>query len=661
MKNFDPDLVFHSKVTILNPSAVLPPESESEQEAKTKINFFPEGGDLVVNKESKIAVKVTDHNGRGLAISGFISDSEEHIVTRFETSDRGYSAFKLTPRKGISYFANIANRGKTELYELPEAKEDGLVIGVSRAESSGYRINLSGTEKFHKTVYLVVHTRGIIMRIEQIDINNTKQIDLLPGDLLPGISHVTILDEDLIPVVERLIFKYPKEMTYVNIELDKTEYTKREKIELTINPVNTEDGDTLARLSLSVFKYGGQTIHESNIISNLLLISDLKGKIEEPWIYFDYNNETRFEEIDLIMLTNGWRRFDWNNVLDDTEQELDYPAEINAPLLSGKILTSRMDQIPTKVHMNIPGKSSLINSTSINSDGIFHFEMPFRINSGKAYFFTINDTLRSDQIKLYSPFDLDYNFGYKDRIEFSVESRDYLETLNLNNQLSHIYENFTNINGLKQLPKECNRHFYGKPDHEYLLEDYTRFETIEDLFIEYVRNVKLKKVESDIGFYMINENGMLPEKALAMIDGVPIMDMGIVLNYDPLKIEKIELVNNIYHAGGINYYGIINFISYEKNISDHELPVYLVEKVYHALQHPRQFYSPEYSMQINEFGRIPDFRTTLYWDADVKLNFNEKKTIEFYSSDDEGLYKIEVNGITNRGKPIYEQYKFEVH
>lgn len=661
MKNFKEAFVFYKRIQIVNPSSVSNiRDSTTNLDNQTDIGFFPEGGNLIAGLKSKIAVKAVDSAGSGLAVTGIVYDNDDVEVAEFTTSEKGYTYFFLTPESTKSYFAMVKLDSAVIKYPIPKVEVQGISLSVNTSENGNLSISTEQTKNFLTNPYLVVHTRGVIKKILTIDLAKKQNINIKWNELPEGISHITLLNSDFTALAERLVFKYPDNSGPMNLDISHTEYGKRKKVDLTI-ALNERwnEGDS-AHLSIAVSHSKAFSAHTDNIVSNLLLTSDLKGSISSPWTYFDPNNKSRAEQLDLVMLTNGWRRFDWETVKQDQKIRIKYPAEIRAPILSGRVYKNEQGNLPISLQMNFLGKASLMNSHNLDPEGFFHFEVPSRIDNEKVYFFVNRGNLLSDQISVSSPFDLastdtrNFNNRY-----FASESREYLETLNTNIQISQVYRDYNHINGSPAVVEVINTPFYGTPDYLYNLDDYTRFETIEDVFLEYIRTAVIRDNNKMVGFYVLN-NGFLSGSALTLIDGIPVFDTEYVKDFDPLKIEKISVVKSIYSMGSIDYHGIIDFTTYKGDFDEQELPKNIVEKVYHGLQHPRVFYSPDYSKNHDLLARIPDYRNTLYWNPQVKINGRENIKLQFFTADALGSYQIEVNGITNQGQPIFLQHSFEV-
>lgn len=660
MKNFDSELVFKSQITVINPSSPPILQNESMLTKDIDISFFPEGGNLVDDLKSKVAIKATDGQGNGVRLSGIIFDQNDHEITKFNTSEDGSTFFLLTPKTNEKYTAVVAIDGTIKKCNLPQPKTAGAVLSVVNLAQGEFVIGINSKNIKADKLFFIHHTRGIINRIQELEPNKPISINVLESDIQEGISHLTILDSKFNPLSERLIFNYPEKLTDLNLNLDKEVFTNREKVTISIESKNILPESDEAFLSLSVYQSNDFNKYENNIISSLLLTSDIQGDIANPWSLFDDSNSQRKKEMDMVMLSNGWRRFKWNEMLTDETKKFKYPAEIKAPLLSGKFIPNDRESSPRSVYIGLPGKASILNSANFDEGGNFHFDVPFRIKNNEALFFINSPKLKTEELELHSPFDLYFGNPNQVQTNFQLKSKKYLEELNISIQLSQVYRDYNNINGVIKETTEIRHHFYGEPDYTYLLDDYTRFETIKDLFIEYIRSAVIRKRNKETGFYVVEENGLFPGTAMTMIDGIPIMDAEFILNFDPLRIEKIGVVNDIYYMGSVGFQGLINFTTYEGDFDLEELPEYLVKKAYQGIQQEREFYSPNYSLQKEQLKRIPDYRNTLYWNPQISLKSNQRKQIEFYTADTNGSYDVVVNGISSSGKPINKKVKFSV-
>jgi hypothetical protein len=651
MKNFDSDYAFSSSLSIINPSDDSVVKGDVQVDSSNfSLDFFPEGGDLVAEIESKVAVKANDLFGTGIRLMGVVFDNEENEVAKFSTSQKGYASFQLKPQKGKTYKARIAYGSEIYKKDIPIALNSGLTLAVTTNNVGDYNVVVRSSSNFIQTMFLVIHTRGVIHKFEPLYPSLEQNINIEREGLEEGISHITILDRNFTPIAERLVFKYQSVENLIKLTTNKIEYSKREKVKLSIDANKI---DVIAKMSVSVFRTDSSLRLSDNIVSSLLLTSDLKGKVINAADYFDVKNINKKAQLDLVMLTNGWRRFDWKQIANKKERHLSYPAEMNAPIISGKLKKEGDDPFPSSLKISFMGRSSFLNSTAISPDGTFHLEVPFRIKNEKAIFFIHNDTLNKNQIKLSSTFDFDYNIPQFDNSSINSNLKGYIETLNTNTQISQIYRSHNFFNGLGKESQKITSDFYGKPDVVYTLDNYTRFETVEDLFIEYIRFAYIKTKNKKKKFFVLNEQGN-QVATLVTIDGVPVFDSEFILGFDPLKVEKVSMINNTYFTGDVGYSSLLSFTTYNGDLDKLELPESLVELAYDIIQSPKQFYSPNYKIDNNLLNRIPDYRNTLYWNPNISIS-NNSTELEFYTSDDPGLYKIQIEGITIKGIPFFSE------
>ncbi|MFY0652144.1 MAG: hypothetical protein JXQ96_08935 [Cyclobacteriaceae bacterium] len=653
MKNFDADLAFMKKISVINPADDFSTKNLPTTDSTLLVNFFPEGGSLVEGLRSKVAVKVSDKYGLGTGVTGIVYDNNEIEVGKFKTTRRGFTSFWLEPQTGKKYFARIAIGNKVETFDLPQAQTSGVSLIVERDKEDNYIVKVEAYQKNDDRYFLVIHSKGELIDISSFNPLNPTQRKILLTELKDGISHIAVLNKNYQPVAERIVFKFPEENKLISGSTQSKEYSQREKVIIDL------EGEQIVNASISVHKSGNSSLENTEtIISSLLISSDLKGHIYDPEYYFNPKVSSRRNEMDLLMMTHGWRRFKWEDIASDRERKYKYPAEINAPLLSGQYRPDGPISIYSSLFVNLPGRTSILNALDVSLNGTFHFEVPFRIENEFALFFSLKDSLKSSNVNIYSPFDLNYNPRHY-RPGFNASEKSFLESLNGNIQLSQVYRQFNNVNGIAPDYEKVNTHFYGTPDFQYILDDFTRFETVKDLFIEYIRSAVIRDNNRKKGFFVLND-GFLESHAMTTIDGVPILDFEYILNFDPLKIEKIGVINDYYYMGNARFSGILNFTTYDGDYDQQELPEYLVEKVYHGLQRPREFYSPDYTVNKEELKRIPDYRNTLYWNPDLNISANASVELEFHTSDDLGDYKIEVNGITESGTPVYFSESFKV-
>jgi hypothetical protein len=150
------------------------------------------------------------------------------------------------------------------------------------------------------------------------------------------------------------------------------------------------------------------------------------------------------------------------------------------------------------------------------------------------------------------------------------------------------------------------------------------------------------------------------EPPLVMIDGVIINDLAVLVDLDPVLVEKIEVVRTPYLFGDLILHGIVNVITREGNFSNITMPEYAVILPYRVVEKPPFFTAPEYLDEQKKLSRTPDLRNTLYWDPSVRTDKRGEASVTFWTSDLPGSYTINVQGITSAGEKISVQRSFIV-
>ncbi len=202
--------------------------------------------------------------------------------------------------------------------------------------------------------------------------------------------------------------------------------------------------------------------------------------------------------------------------------------------------------------------------------------------------------------------------------------------------------------------------FFGNPDIQYLLDNYTRFSTMEEVLREYVYEVLVRRQKENFHLIVSDvDNKIFLDDPLTLINGIPVFDPNKVIKYDPLKVKKIDVVKRKYFYGPSIFNGILNFVTYQPDPSIlSELKSVALE--YEGLQYQREFYSPVYETQDQISSRLPDFRNVLYWSPDIHTNTQGKAEINFFTSDLKGKYIAVFQGLNVDGRVGERSVSFEV-
>ncbi len=662
MKNFSVGYFFEKNITIVNiqKNPGLPVANNPN---KFDITFFPEGGNLVENIPCKIAFKGTDQFGKGLNFKGFLIDNTDTLLS-FAPQHAGIGFFEFTPLANHTYKAIIQNdSGRSIVKAMPSIYQSGYVMHLS--DSTGKIIvtvqsdTLSGRE-----IYLFAHTRGTIKVADHSVLQNGKALFIFDKEKLgDGISQVTIFNDQKQPVCERLYFKKPLQQLEIKINTDQTVSSTRKKIDLHVAIGDTKLKDDTASLSMTVFKLDSlQSTDGANISSYLLLTSDISGNIEDPNYYFANHDAARNQELDNIMLTNGWRRFKWEEILQNKKAYFDFVPEYNGPIVIGKVINTITGKPAANIesYISVTGFQTAFNSSLSDNNGLVKFEMNELYGASEIVLQT--NTMRDSiyRIDITDPYSNSFSTTPLPAFNLISGMENSLRQQSVSMQVQNIYT----AKKLKQFiqPNFDTTAFYINPDAKYLLDNYTRFATIEEVLREYVAMTDVRKREGNSHFDLYNyaTNLMIKSDPLVMLDGVAVFDFNKFMELDPLKLYKVEVLNRRYFLGNSIFNGIINWTSYKGDMAGFDPGPHATIIDYDGLQTEREFYSPSYATDEQRSSHLPDFRNVLQWSPNIKINPGAGASIDFYTSDVPGKYKMDIQGITKNGTFGHATFIFEV-
>jgi hypothetical protein len=661
MKNFSPDLYFEKVLTVINP-LISPAGNGSGKVEAVDVQFLPEGGQLVSGLTSRIAFKATKTSGLGLKdFTGAIVNQQSDTVARFKPLKNGIGSFVFTPDAGNAYKAVIKIRGQQSLSRnLPAVSSSGSVMQLLDDGSGKLIVNVSSTQPDNK-VYLLAQTRNVVKAIVMGTIKAGKvRFDLDLAKLGTGVSQITILNENRQPICERLFFKQPLKDMSIDASSDQKSYGLRKKINLSVATSVASGRSAAANLSLSVYRIDSlQQLDEQDILSYLWLSSELKGNIESPRSYLDTNSSDNREAVDNLMLSQGWRKFEPMNAMAGKQAVFKFLPEYQGHIISATVTSSNKKPVDSvTAYLGITGKMVQMYTAKSDASGKLLFntknfygpaEVIVQTNLGK------DSTLH---IQLESPFSESYASTRLPEFSFSSVQINAIKEHSVAVQASNIYSG----GKLRSYynPVSDSTAFYGKPDMLYILDNYTRFPTIEEVLREYVPEANVTKRGDNFYLTTMSKEKFLEHPPLVLLDGIPVFDTNKMMRVDPLKIYKLETIRNTYVWGPATHDGILSFTSYKGDLGGLELDPKALVVDYEGMQQQRQFYSPVYDTEAQVKSRIPDFRNLLFWEANVIVGGKEKKNISFYSSEQAGTYVGLIQGISADGDVGSAFFEFTV-
>ena len=250
---------------------------------------------------------------------------------------------------------------------------------------------------------------------------------------------------------------------------------------------------------------------------------------------------------------------------------------------------------------------------------------------------------RDQQIEIENPF-FDKYAGKKTSL-FSPTDEFPATVLeqSINAQVNQLY--YENQLNRFRIIKNDSAPFYGKEDMHYLLDDFTRFSKLEDIFREYIRPVGVTKRQGSFHLTVFNETNryIIDQQPLVLVDAIPVFDMNTLFTYDPLKVKTIDIVQDKYFRSGAVFPGIINLTTYRGRTDGQMIDPNAMVLGYEIVQKRRSFFSPVY--ENGGSANLPDFRSTLYWNPSLHTDASGNAVVEFYTSDLDGEFLVSVQGM----------------
>jgi hypothetical protein len=291
------------------------------------LQFFPEGGNLVSRVPSKVAFKAVGPDGLGISFKGVIVDNLNAEVTKIVPTHLGMGEFDLRPEQGKTYSAKVTfANGSQSVVALPLAEQKGITLALDnttdpnkiaieiKANQAYYRENLN------KDLILIIYEGGSIRTVKTKLDNPVLGLDLKTSDYRTGILQVTLLSQTGEPLNERLAFVHGNDLLNLSVTTNKEQFAKRENVALIVRAKNKDGNPVNGSFSISVIDESKILVDENtenSILSYLLLTTDLKGYVEKPNYYFaNVTGETR-RDLDVLMLSQGYRRFSSKQLLND--------------------------------------------------------------------------------------------------------------------------------------------------------------------------------------------------------------------------------------------------------------------------------------------------------------------------------------------------------
>jgi hypothetical protein len=677
MRNFGDQLFFNKDITIINSSDGAKAFSDTVYYDRNKpdITFFPEGGSLVENVTSNVAFKALDYNGTGQEVSGEIYSSTGEKVTEFKCTHNGMGVFSLCPAPGIRYYGIIkSSNGDSVKYEIPKCFPTGIVLSISENQKNEldliFKTNAESLPLIlDHDLSLAISARNIPLKTYSFRMKSLNSyFNLSTSDLPDGIIKLTLSGADKIPLCERIVFIGNKDEIKVEVEAERKEYKKRDsvavKISLKADSANVQDAFLSLSATDNIFTDNSSQF-PSNISSWFLLESDVRGPVEEPSYYFDASNPDRLKDLDVLLLTQGWRDFIWKY------DGISYPQEYGFTI-SGRVRKKNSDVPIKKSNINIAVfKTGNPFITTVQADSSGRFCVKGLGINGKAKLI-VSATSGKDQLQGWLILD-SLSYLPPAAMNSSVQKTFLLNPQSAKKQNISLFVQYAEIkNSIRKKYKLTDTINVGEVTITAKRLDSPKeslaHSNLNTLFAD--REMKITPQEEKYGTVSqlmnvklnnISISGIrISKKSLILLDGMPVEYDGIAA----IPVSMIERVDILGYIEGSRLFGerggkgVISFTT-KSDWGSTSISYHSVNVKISGYNESRIFYSPRHHNTLEKDFK-PDLRTTLFWEPNIKVESNKNCSLNYYNADNPSKIKIIVEGITSKGIPVTGKTEYEV-
>jgi hypothetical protein len=661
------------------------------------LQFFPESGEMVHGLPVVLGFKALDSAGKGKIIEGDIVNRKGEIIASFKSNSLGMGSLRLAAVDSTEqYMARIAftseNGPQKKMYALPPIAPRGNMLSVTKAGQK-IRVQASSNYLVNDSLFVRTSCRGVAYFDVKGRLKNGVLEFSLPANSLPeGIIAFTLMKDSLSPVAERLYFnELPESRIRISIAPDKEMYTQRGQTKLLIETKDQEGQPVNASLSVLVLnkeQLGSMQDTRQNILSYLLLSSDLKGAIENPGFYFG-TDTSRFDALDALLLTQGWRKYNYTRPTGKIVFQPELTITVSGHVSGG--LWGNKQRKGTTLTMMTFGKPPFVDTQTSDSLGRFSFAVNDQYQQSlniliqtnnksgvkKDYTITLDKKepppVLFDHIKAVEKPDSIVQEYVKKSVERKKAEDAFIAATEGVTLGEVVLKSYAMTPERKAVIDK-----YGKPgviiegDEIREKEAKWSYGLYSVLLFNFPDKIRIER-RMDGNLYAVHFNG---EVTLVVIDGIPVMpyDYPLISAIPPSEVKSFEVIDyaknftslycELYPRACLNAPATGNVIAIytygKKGIFGANRAVGLTKAAIQTFAAPREFYAPKHEQLTQQDWLKPDLRTLIHWAPKLKTDSSGRASVSFYNADLTGSMQVIVEAISENGEIGYRQFSYEV-
>ena len=616
------------------------------------VKFFPEGGALLSIPHQNVAFKVQGADGFSKEVEGFLFNSKGDTLTNFRSEHNGMGIFTMNPVDNETYYVTArTNDSITKRFDLPAIEPKGISIAMSHYKQEiRYEIQKTEATEWPQKLFLLAHTRGKLAILQPINPKRTfgKMNDSL---FTEGITHFMLIDEQGNALSERLIFVPDHKPNQWQITTDQPTYGKREKVSLQIAAKDSEGNPVEGTFSVSITdrKSIQPDSLADNILSNLLLTSDLKGYVEDPAFYFLNQDARTLRSIDYLMMTHGWRRHKMENVLRTPSLNFTNYIE-KGQTISGRIMGFFGANVKKGPICVLAPKYNIIATTETDEKGQFIVNTSFRDSTTFLVQARTKKGFAGVDILMDPP---QYPVATHKAPYFNGATT-FMEDYLMNTRDQYYMEGGMRVYNLKEVTVTAKRErpssksIYTGGINTYTVEE-DRLQGYGQTAFDAASRLPSVTITNGSEIHIRNNS----EPAIIVIDDIVYEDASDILK--DIQVSDMSSISLLRGADAVILGPRASGGAVVITLKDpRNLPARPAQGIitYTPLGYSEsvEFYHPTYDTPEKKNAQRSDFRSTVYWNPELRLDAEGKATIEYYTPDSTAPEDIIIEGVDKNGK-----------
>ena len=637
----------------------------------TKVDLFPESGMLVEGLNSRVAFKAYNQAGLPVKIKGVLIDAQKKVLDSIKVQHDGMGVFVLKPIAGQQYQLNWTDEfGRSGVTKITDIKPEGAVLTVRTNNEKAFlqfERSINSGPNFKQMNLLVHMNQSLMYKVGLKMIDKNYQRAEIPIEELPtGIVQFTLFTSDWIPVAERIAFinnhthDFGAKINPLATNLNKRGFNRFEII---------VSDTTMTNMSVAVIDANANEIDPHSIYSNFLLASEIKGYVHNPSYYFQSDADSVTSKLDLVMMTNGWRKINWEQLKAGIGPQLKYMPENDFMSLKGSVFGIKPGMVKDQqLNFVLAAKDSSKSLLFAAIDANGSFEQPglFFYDTVKVYYgFNNNSKLSgATQVKIENGLLRKENgakvilgsapsvWGGIDsmaiaRMNFFLSEQEKLRRLMASATLSEVVVKTKVKSKIEVLDETYSSGLFSRGDgYSFDLSD--GMVAALDILTFLQGKVAGLQITGNGAGATLNWRGGVPDIYLnelrsdvGMVSSIPVTDVAYIKVFRP----------PFFGSGGGGASGAIVIYTKKGGTSSKggQNVKGMESTILAGYSRFKEFYNPVYDKSAASFN--PDTRNTLYWNPYIMTNKRSPRyPIEFYNNDVSTKLKIVLEGINSKGK-----------